>query len=49
MTTRFPRIGDVAVAAGVSTATVSRVLSAPDRVSADTRVLVLKAIEESLT
>ncbi|MFN3766013.1 MAG: LacI family DNA-binding transcriptional regulator [Aliihoeflea sp.] len=47
MTTRFPRIGDVAVAAGVSTATVSRVLSAPDRVSADTRALVLKAIEET--
>jgi len=35
----------VAAAAGVSTATVSRALSAPDLVSEDTRAMVLKAVE----
>lgn len=39
-----PRIGDVARAAGVSTATVSRVLSRPDLVSARTRDSVLAAV-----
>ena len=38
-------IREVAKRAGVSTATVSRVLSRPDVVSPDTRVRVLKAIE----
>ncbi|MET0168956.1 MAG: LacI family DNA-binding transcriptional regulator [Aliihoeflea sp.] len=47
MTARFPKIGDVATAAGVSTATVSRVLSAPDRVSETTRAIVIKAIEQT--
>lgn len=47
MTDRFPKIRDVAIAAGVSTATVSRALSAPDRVSETTRASVLKAIEET--
>ncbi|MHB2267498.1 LacI family DNA-binding transcriptional regulator [Aliihoeflea sp. PC F10.4] len=47
MTDRFPKIRDVAIAAGVSTATVSRSLSAPDRVSETTRASVLKAIEET--
>jgi LacI family repressor for deo operon, udp, cdd, tsx, nupC, and nupG len=47
MTGRFPKIRDVAIAAGVSTATVSRALSAPERVSETTRAHVLKAIEET--
>lgn len=47
MTRGFPKIRDVAVAAGVSTATVSRVLSAPDRVSETTRALVMKTIEQT--
>jgi LacI family repressor for deo operon, udp, cdd, tsx, nupC, and nupG len=38
-------IREVAKKAGVSTATVSRVLSRPDVVSPDTRVRVLKAVE----
>ncbi len=38
-------IREVAKRAGVSTATVSRVLSRPDIVSPDTRVRVLKAVE----
>ena len=42
-----PRIGDVARAAGVSTATVSRVLSRPDLVSARTRDSVLAAVAET--
>src|SRR6476660_9345422 len=47
MTARFPKIGDVATAAGVSTATVSRLLSTPDRVSEATRAIVIKAIEQT--
>lgn len=39
-------IYDVAKRAGVSIATVSRVLNAPDRVSEDTRAQVLTAIDE---
>ena len=38
-------IREVAKRAGVSTATVSRVLSRPDVVSPDTRIRVLKAVE----
>lgn len=40
------RIEDVALAAGVSTATVSRVISQPDRVSQKTRNKVQKIIEQ---
>jgi len=40
------RIEDVAMAAGVSTATVSRALSQPDRVSEKTRRLVQIAVEQ---
>lgn len=42
-----PTVQDVARAANVSTATVSRALSAPDRVSAKTRDKVVKAVEET--
>lgn len=42
-----PRIKDVAEAAGVSTATVSRALSNPDRVSEATRAIVLQAVEKT--
>lgn len=45
MTRRFPKIRDVAEAAGVSTATVSRALSSPEMVSQETRANVLKAVE----
>jgi LacI family transcriptional regulator, repressor for deo operon, udp, cdd, tsx, nupC, and nupG len=43
--TAVSNIREVAKRAGVSTATVSRVLSRPDIVSPDTRVRVLKAVE----
>lgn len=42
--TTTPRLADVARLAGVSTATVSRVLSNPDMVTAETRALVEEAI-----
>jgi len=42
-----PKIGDVARLAGVSTATVSRVLSNPQIVSAETRGLVEEAISQT--
>ncbi len=41
-----PTIDDVAIAAGVSTATISRALNQPDRVSAKTRARVLDAVEK---
>jgi LacI family transcriptional regulator len=41
-----PTLHDVAREAGVSTATVSRSLNAPDRVSNSTREQVLRAVEE---
>ena len=47
MTARPPSIRDVAQAAGVSTATVSRTLSSPDVVSEATRQSVFKAIRET--
>ncbi|MCK5007520.1 MAG: LacI family DNA-binding transcriptional regulator, partial [Spirochaetales bacterium] len=46
MKRRDPTIYQVAEAAGVSIATVSRVLNAAHRVNEDTRKKVLKAIEE---
>jgi LacI family repressor for deo operon, udp, cdd, tsx, nupC, and nupG len=47
MTIRAPSIRDVAQAAGVSTATVSRTLSSPGVVSESTRQAVFKAIRET--
>ena len=44
---RKPKIGDVAERAGVSTATVSRALATPDRVSPKTREAVMKAVRET--
>ncbi|MDO5662947.1 MAG: LacI family DNA-binding transcriptional regulator, partial [Brachybacterium sp.] len=45
-TFRRPSMSDVAERVGVSYQTVSRVLNDPDRVRADTRERVLKAIED---
>lgn len=42
----MPTLKDVAARAGVSYQTVSRVLNAPEAVSAATRDRVLRAIEE---
>lgn len=47
MPNRQPTIRDVAQAAGVSAATVSRALSFPDKVSEATRLKVLRAVEET--
>ncbi|MGO4833021.1 LacI family DNA-binding transcriptional regulator [Rhizobiaceae sp. 2RAB30] len=47
MNKAFPTIQDVARVAKVSTATVSRALSAPERVSEDTRRQVIEAIERT--
>lgn len=44
MSEKRPRIRDVAHIAGVSTATVSRALSQPDMVSAETRAAVMNAV-----
>src|SRR5437660_12359978 len=44
---RKPRIGDVAKRAGVSTATVSRTLATPDRVTPKTRDAVMRAVRET--
>ena len=44
---RAPSIRDVAQAAGVSTATVSRTLSNPDMVNESTREAVFRAIDET--
>ena len=44
---RKPRIGDVAERAGVSTATVSRTLATPDRVTPKTRDAVMRAVRET--
>ncbi len=46
MTLSMPTIIEVAATAGVSTATVSRVLSQPDRVATATRDRVLKVVRE---
>lgn len=43
---RNPTVYDVAQSAGVSIATVSRVLNAPDQVREDTRARVMQAIDE---
>jgi LacI family repressor for deo operon, udp, cdd, tsx, nupC, and nupG len=47
MNAKGPRIQEVAVEAGVSTATVSRTLSNPDLVSEKTREAVLAAVEKT--
>lgn len=47
MQSKKPKVVDVARLAGVSTATVSRVLNDPSVVSKDTREAVLKAVQET--
>lgn len=47
MNAKGPRIQEVAMAAGVSTATVSRTLSNPDLVSEKTREAVLAAVDKT--
>ena len=47
VTRKTPTIQDVARQAGVSAATVSRVLSSPDKVSQATRERVSKAVLET--
>ncbi|WP_116134581.1 LacI family DNA-binding transcriptional regulator [Tropicimonas sp. IMCC34043] len=47
MTHRAPSIRDVARVAGVSTATVSRTLTHPDKVSETTRAAVIRAIHDT--
>jgi len=46
-TSKNPTVQDVARAASVSTATVSRALSSPDRVSEETRRRVARAVEKT--
>ena len=41
-----PTLDDVAKKAGVSTATVSRCLNSPERVVEDTRIKVMRAVED---
>lgn len=46
MVRQIPKLEDVAAKAGVSTATVSRCLNQPEKVVADTRERVMKAVTE---
>ena len=43
---RKPTISDVARQAGISTATVSRTLAAPEKVTAQTRAIVMEAVRK---
>ena len=43
---RKPTISDVARQAGISTATVSRTLAAPEKVTAETRAIVMEAVRK---